>query len=124
MRGAASRCSRKVNVPVLGMVENMSYFCCPNCGTPLRHFRPWRRPPGGEKLGTEFLGEIPLIARDPRDRRRTPADRRPIVDHAIDDNFNLRARQRATFCPVPSGMSSMVMMVSERDAQRGVHVGI
>ena len=34
---------RRVNVPVLGIVENMSYFLCPHCGTPVRHFRPWRR---------------------------------------------------------------------------------
>ena len=34
---------KKVNVPVLGIVENMSYFLCPNCGTRSRHFRPWRR---------------------------------------------------------------------------------
>ena len=34
---------RRVNVPVLGIVENMSYFLCPNCGDALGHFRPWRR---------------------------------------------------------------------------------
>ena len=34
---------KKVNVPVLGIVENMSYFQCPHCGDALGHFRPWRR---------------------------------------------------------------------------------
>ena len=34
---------KRVNVPVLGIVENMSYFLCPKCGDALRHFRPWRR---------------------------------------------------------------------------------
>jgi ATP-binding protein involved in chromosome partitioning len=35
---------RKVDVPVLGIVENMSYFVCPDCGEAARHLRPWRRP--------------------------------------------------------------------------------
>ena len=38
---------KKVNVPVLGIVENMSYFQCPHCGTQIGHFRPWRRAPRG-----------------------------------------------------------------------------
>ena len=38
---------RKVDVPVLGIVENMSYFICPNCGEPARHLRPWRGAQGG-----------------------------------------------------------------------------
>ena len=38
---------RKVDVPVLGIVENMSYFLCPHCGEPQRDLQPWRRPPGG-----------------------------------------------------------------------------
>jgi len=36
---------RKVNVPVLGIVENMSYFQCPHCGTPVGHLRSRRRAP-------------------------------------------------------------------------------
>ena len=34
---------KRVNVPVLGMIENMSYFLCPQCGDALRHFQPRRR---------------------------------------------------------------------------------
>ena len=34
---------QRVNVPVLGIVENMSYFLCPHCGDALRHLRPRRR---------------------------------------------------------------------------------
>ena len=34
---------RRVNVPVLGIVENMSYFQCPECGTRCGYLRPWRR---------------------------------------------------------------------------------
>ena len=53
---------RKVNVPVLGIVENMSFFLCPHCGKRTEIFRHG----GGEKvarqLGVAFLGEIPLEA--------------------------------------------------------------
>ncbi len=38
---------RKVEVPVLGIVENMSYFIAPDTGTSLRYLRPWRRAQGG-----------------------------------------------------------------------------
>ena len=51
---------KRVNVPVLGIVENMSIFICPNCGDALRHLRPWRRAREAERLGVPFLGEVPL----------------------------------------------------------------
>ena len=63
---------RKVDVPVLGIVENMSYFCCPNCGHRSRHLRPWRRRGAtAERLGIDFLGEIPLDLGDPRNLATT-----------------------------------------------------
>jgi len=53
---------RKVNVPVLGIVENMSTFVCPHCGMSTHVFRRG----GGERTARElevpFLGEIPLDA--------------------------------------------------------------
>jgi ATP-binding protein involved in chromosome partitioning len=53
---------RKLNVPVLGVVENMSTFVCPHCGEETAVFKHG----GGERtaaeLGTEFLGRIPLDA--------------------------------------------------------------
>ena len=51
---------RKVDVPVLGIVENMSYFCCPNCGHRAEIFGHGGARREAEKLGTEFLAEIPL----------------------------------------------------------------
>ncbi|WP_374444093.1 iron-sulfur cluster carrier protein ApbC [Stella sp.] len=51
---------RKVDVPVLGIVENMSYFCCPNCGHRSEIFGHGGARREAERLGTEFLGEIPL----------------------------------------------------------------
>ncbi|OKO73053.1 sodium:proton antiporter [Bradyrhizobium sp. NAS80.1] len=51
---------RKVNVPVLGIVENMSYFQCPHCGTRSDIFGHGGAQHEAEKLGVPFLGEIPL----------------------------------------------------------------
>jgi len=55
--------SRELKAPVLGIVENMSGFVCPKCGTETNIFRTG----GGQKiaddLGVQFLGRIPL---DPR----------------------------------------------------------
>lgn len=51
---------RKVNVPVLGIVENMSYFQCPHCGTRSDIFGHGGARHEAERLGVPFLGEIPL----------------------------------------------------------------
>jgi len=51
---------RKVNVPVLGIVENMSYFQCPHCGTRSDIFGHGGARHEAEHLGVPFLGEIPL----------------------------------------------------------------
>lgn len=61
--GKAITFSRQLNVPVIGVVENMSGFVCPDCGKETHIFRTG----GGEKVAQEysvpFLGSIPL---DPR----------------------------------------------------------
>ncbi|MEO6382646.1 MAG: P-loop NTPase, partial [Nitrobacter sp.] len=51
---------RKVNVPVLGIVENMSFFQCPHCGTRSDIFGHGGARREAERLGVPFLGEIPL----------------------------------------------------------------
>ena len=51
---------KKVNVPVLGIVENMSYFQCPHCGTKTDIFGHGGARHEAERLGVPFLGEIPL----------------------------------------------------------------
>jgi ATP-binding protein involved in chromosome partitioning len=51
---------RKVNVPVLGIVENMSYFMCPNCGTRSDIFGHGGARHEAERMGVPFLGEVPL----------------------------------------------------------------
>lgn len=52
----------KVDIPILGIVENMSYFCCPNCGHRSEIFGHGGAKREAEKLGQDFLGEIPLLA--------------------------------------------------------------
>jgi ATP-binding protein involved in chromosome partitioning len=51
---------KRVNVPVLGIVENMSYFLCPNCGTRSDVFSHGGARHEAERLGVPFLGEVPL----------------------------------------------------------------
>lgn len=51
---------RKVDVPVLGLIENMSYFCCPNCGHRTEIFGHGGARAEADRLGMPFLGEIPL----------------------------------------------------------------
>jgi ATP-binding protein involved in chromosome partitioning len=51
---------RQVNVPVLGIVENMSFFQCPHCGTRSDIFGHGGARQEAERLGVPFLGEIPL----------------------------------------------------------------
>ena len=51
---------RRVNVPVLGIVENMSYFQCPQCGTRTDIFGHGGARHEAERLGVPFLGEVPL----------------------------------------------------------------
>jgi len=51
---------KKVNVPVLGIVENMSYFECPECGTRSDIFGHGGARHEAERLGVPFLGEVPL----------------------------------------------------------------
>jgi len=61
---------RKVDVPVLGIVENMSYFACPHCGTRTEIFGHGGGRSEALRLDVPFLGEIPLDAavRDAGDR--------------------------------------------------------
>jgi ATP-binding protein involved in chromosome partitioning len=54
------RMFEKVNVPVLGLIENMSYFCCPNCNHRSEIFGHGGARLEAERLGVEFLGELPL----------------------------------------------------------------
>ena len=54
------RMFEKVGVPVLGLIENMSFYCCPNCGHRADLFGHGGAKAEAERLGVEFLGELPL----------------------------------------------------------------
>jgi ATP-binding protein involved in chromosome partitioning len=66
---------RKVDVPIFGLVENMSYFCCPHCGGRTDIFAHGGARDTATKMQVDFLGEIPL---DPLIRELSD-DGRPIV---------------------------------------------
>jgi ATP-binding protein involved in chromosome partitioning len=66
---------RKVDVPVLGIVENMSYFCCPNCGHRSEIFAHGGARACAAQYGVDFLAEIPLDV----EIRTTSDGGRPIV---------------------------------------------
>ena len=71
---------KKVNVPVLGIVENMSYFQCPQCGTRSDIFGHGGARLEAERLGVPFLGEIPLHM----SIRATSDQGTPVVDSEPD----------------------------------------
>lgn len=66
---------RKVNVPVLGIVENMSHFLCPHCGERSEIFGHGGARREAEKLGVPLLAEIPLEM----EIRRTADAGTPVV---------------------------------------------
>ena len=51
---------QKVNVPLLGIIENMSYFVCGHCGERTDIFDHGGGERAAEKLGVPFLGRIPI----------------------------------------------------------------
>ena len=55
------RMFERTRVPVLGLVENMSFFCCPDCGHRAEIFGHGGARLEAQRLGTEFLGEMPLL---------------------------------------------------------------
>jgi ATP-binding protein involved in chromosome partitioning len=55
------RMFERTRVPVLGLVENMSFFACPACGHTSHIFGHGGARTEAQRLGTEFLGEVPLL---------------------------------------------------------------
>lgn len=82
---------RKVDVPVLGIVENMSYFTCSKCGERHEIFGHGGAENEANKLGVKFLGAVPL---DAEVRIRSDAGQ-PIVASAPDSEHASIYRQIA-----------------------------
>jgi len=75
---------RKVDVPVLGIIENMSFFICPNCGHTSHIFSHGGARREAERLGVDFLGEIPLdiVIRETSDSGQPIVVSHPDSEHA------------------------------------------
>jgi ATP-binding protein involved in chromosome partitioning len=75
---------RQVNVPVLGIVENMSFFQCPHCGSRSEIFGHGGARHEAERLGVPFLGEIPLhmLIRETSDSGHPVMESEPDGPHA------------------------------------------
>ena len=86
---------RRVNVPVLGIVENMSTFICPNCGTRTDIFGHGGARAEAERLGVPFLGEVPLdiVIRENSDAGKPVVATQPDGPHAKSYR-NIAARVR------------------------------
>jgi ATP-binding protein involved in chromosome partitioning len=90
----------RVNTPILGVVENMSYFVCSHCGERTDIFGHGGGGEIAEELGLEFLGEIPIDT----DTRAAADKGKPIVDSAPDSTaaktFRELAERVAARCSV------------------------
>jgi ATP-binding protein involved in chromosome partitioning len=88
---------RQVHVPILGVIENMSYYLCPHCGEREDIFDHG----GVKKTGLEVLGEIPLV-----EEIRTGGDAgKPIVmqqsEHPVARVFQTLATRVMQLCDAP-----------------------
>ena len=92
---------RRLNVPILGVVENMSYFVCPHCGERTQIFSSG----GGKKVaaerGVDFLGEIPLAV-----SVREQSDRGTPVTASLPDSAEAQVFKELAFRV--AGMVSIV----------------
>jgi ATP-binding protein involved in chromosome partitioning len=82
---------RKVDVPVFGIIENMSYFMCPHCGERSEIFAHGGAKAEADRLGCDFLGEVPLHI----DIRTTSDGGAPIVVSQPDGEHAKRYREIA-----------------------------
>ncbi len=100
----------KMNVPVFGLIENMSYFICPHCGQRTDIFGHGGAQEMADELGLDFLGEIPL---HPQVRESTDAGV-PVVESdpespvarafaAIAQKVAARASVQHFFAGAPAG---------------------
>jgi len=107
---------RRVNVPVLGIVENMSMFICPQCGARSDIFGHGGARREAERLGVPFLGEVPLdiVIREKSDSGTPVVATVPDGVHAkFYREIAMRVRDglRATSRPAPK------IVVEARDRQ-------
>ena len=71
--------ARKLSLPIIGIVENMSGFVCPKCGAKIDIFRSGGGKKISEELGTPFLGSVPI---DPKVCEDSDKGRPFIMEHS------------------------------------------
>jgi ATP-binding protein involved in chromosome partitioning len=109
--GKALMMFKKLNVPVLGIVENMSTFVCPHCGDPTDLFGHGGAQAAAVRYGVPFLGEIPLHLRI----REGGDSGRPVV--ATDPG----SPQAEAFIQVARNLAAQVSVVAykQQEEKRG-----
>lgn len=95
----AARMARRMKAPILGVVENMSYATCPECGARMEVFGPSQAMHVTRQQGVPLLGQIPL---DPELSRRCDAGEIEAYDVESFEPVVEQVVERATR-PVSSG---------------------
>jgi ATP-binding protein involved in chromosome partitioning len=106
------RMFEKVNIPVLGLVENMSSFICPGCGEETPLFGAGGGVSVAKENGLELLGQLPL---DIRIRQETD-DGKPTVVSAPDSELGLTFRRMA--------LSTVAKLAQRPKDYKGAFAGI
>ncbi len=95
---------RKVDVPVFGIVENMSYFLCPDNGKRYNIFGHGGAKKEAERMGVDFLGEVPIeIAIREMSDAGTPIT---VADPDSQSAKNYRAIAEAVWAKIEQAQSS------------------
>ncbi len=98
---------RKLNVPILGIVENMSYFTCPHCGEKTYIFAQGGGRRAAQALDAQFLGEIPIF---PLIREQSDAGK-PVSAAAP------RSPESAVFKDIAFKVAGMVSIVAYENSK-------
>ena len=88
----AANMARQLGTPILGLIENMSYFECPDTGKRYDLFGPSHAEDTAQRIGVPFLGRLPI---DPEIARLCDAGR--IEEYAADIFEQSRARRCGGF---------------------------
>ncbi len=99
----AARMAQQMQTPVLGLIENMSYFECPDTGTRYEIFGPSHAEETAQRIGVPLLGRLPI---DPEIARLCDAGR---VEEYAADAFVPIARELAKRTPEAQASSFMQM---------------